>query len=107
MLGLSGDVIGLVYRPSMLHDDGIALECALVRGTPPPEDAWNLPWSKAPTASTGVGEAEAVNTLSQLQSSARQRIPWNPKRVQAWPLSVTGFVTGSPWCVTGLSLARH
>ena len=44
MLGLSGAVIGLVYWPSMLHDDGIALECALVRGAPPPEDAWHLPW---------------------------------------------------------------
>ena len=39
MLGLSGAVIGFVYWPSMLHDDGIALECALVRGAPPPEDA--------------------------------------------------------------------
>ena len=28
----------------MLHDDGVALECALVRGAPPPEDAWHLPW---------------------------------------------------------------
>ena len=44
LLGLSGAVIGLVYWPSMLHDDGIALECALVRGAPPPEDAWHLPW---------------------------------------------------------------
>ena len=80
MLGLSGDVIGLVYRPSMLHDDGIALECALVRGTPPPEDAWNLPWSKAPTASTGVGEAEAVNTLSQVRARGSPGIPSASKR---------------------------